>query len=353
MTAHATAARTALALVAAVTVPGCVGDESPTDRRRGGGEAPGALSTIPQRPTREGGTPAPRFTALVALEKANAAAVLRGPPWRLVRRLPLPTGPHNVAASADGRWMAVTSPPADRVTLVDVRRSRVVARPAVAGSPHDVSFARNGHALWVTAERAGRVVKLAVPGGRRIFQRRTAAPPHDLRVSPDGRRVWITLDGLPQVEVRDSTGRLRATAEPGGAPHDLAFQRGTDRIWFSNWGSGTLTVASARTGRRLGVVAAGAEPHHFAFGLGSLWVSDHGAGTLVRLDPRRRRVGGRTSVGPEPHHVAVAGSRVLVAVHESGRVAIVNRRSRRVRSIPVGPGPHGIAVAQVPVRPRP
>jgi DNA-binding beta-propeller fold protein YncE len=85
-----------------------------------------------------------------------------------------------------------------------------------------------------------------------------------------------------------------------------------------SWGSGTLTVASTRTGRRLGVVAAGAEPHHFAFGLGSLWVSDHGGGTLVRVDPRRRRVRGRTPVGPEPHHVAVAGSRVLVAVHESG-----------------------------------
>jgi Tol biopolymer transport system component len=89
--------------------------------------------------------------------------------------------------------VAVTSPPADRITIVDVRRARVVARPAVSGSPHDVSFARDGHALWVSAERAGRVVKLSVPGGRRVFQRRTAAAPHDLRVSPDGRRVAVRL----------------------------------------------------------------------------------------------------------------------------------------------------------------
>lgn len=109
-----------------------------------------------------------------------------------------------------------------------------------------------------------------------------------------------------------------------------------------------LTVASTRTGRRTSAVAAGAAPHHFAFGLGCLWVSDNDAGELVRVDPPGRRVLGTTRVGPAPHHVAVAGRHVLVAVHGAGRIAVVGRRGRPAGSIHVGAGPHGIAAATGP-----
>jgi hypothetical protein len=61
--------------------------------------------------------------AFVALERVGAVAVLRGRPWRLVRRLTVPAGPHKVAASADGRFVAVSSPPAGAVTIIDVRNA--------------------------------------------------------------------------------------------------------------------------------------------------------------------------------------------------------------------------------------
>jgi DNA-binding beta-propeller fold protein YncE len=335
----------ALAVLVAGAVSACSDDQSErgTAAERSDSRAAAARETV-ETPASPEPARARRLAAVVALERAGAAAVLRGPRWRVARRLPLPAGPHNVAVSPDGRFAAVTSPPADRVTLIDVRRARVLARATVGGAPHDVSFTRDGGAVWVSAESAGRVVKLSVPRGRVLGGRRTAAPPHDLRVTPDGRHLWVTLDGSGVVEVRGARrGRLLARATPGGAPHDLAFEPEGRRIWFSNWSSGTLTVASRGTGRRVASVAAGAEPHHFAFGLGCLWVSDNDRGVLVRVAPDRLQVRGTTVVGAAPHHVAVVGRRVLVAVNGSGRVAIADRRGRVARTLRVGSGPHGIA----------
>jgi len=131
---------------------------------------------------------------------------------------------------------------------------------------------------------------------------------------------------------------------PGGAPHDLAAEPGGRRVWLSSWDSGRLTVASARSGRALNRVAAGLEPHHFAFTQRRAWASDNGTGTVVRIGLRTRRVLGRTRVGRSPHHVAAAGAGVLVAVHGTGRVVALSPRGRRVGSVAVGAGPHGIAV---------
>ena len=59
--------------------------------------------------------------AAVALEDAAQIVVLRGAPWRVVRRVRVPAGPHNVAASTGAALFAITSPRAGAVTFV--RRS--------------------------------------------------------------------------------------------------------------------------------------------------------------------------------------------------------------------------------------
>lgn len=243
----------------------------------------------------------------------------------------VPAGPHNVVASATLGLAAVTSPPADRVTVLDAG-GRIRFRAPVAGSPHDAVFARRGgrDLLWVSAERAGKLVALDARTGRVVRSRRTAAAPHDLAASPDG-RLWVTLDGTGAVEIRHAaTGALLRRPRVGGAPHDVAFAPDGRQVWLSNWNSSALTVATGG-GTRIGSLQAGAEPHHFSFGLGRLWASDNGAGRLLRVDPSRRRVVGGTPVGPAPHHVAV-----------------VAPDGRRLRVVAVGAGPHGIDALPAP-----
>lgn len=301
-----------------------------------GGHGPPDLTRLPRR-------------SLFAWSARPAPA---GPPWRLRRRTVVPRGPHNAAADPHGLSAAVTSPPADRVTILNpgggVRRS-----VRVQGSPHDVRYMPDGRRLWVTVEQGQRIVQLGAARGGIRRSVRVGGRPHDLAISPDGRRLWITIDGRRTVEQRDArSGRLIGIRRPGGMPHDLAFRGDDDEVWLSNWDSGSLTVASSRTGQPLAQVAAGAEPHHFAFGLGSVWATDNGGGELVRIAPGRRRVLSRTRVGREPHHVTVAGRAVLVAVNGTGRVAVASRRGRVVDVVRVGGGPHGIAafVRRTPVK---
>jgi DNA-binding beta-propeller fold protein YncE len=290
------------------------------------------------------------FRAVVALERANALAILSGPPWRRVRRVAVAAGPHNVDASNGGDFVAVTSPPADVVTILKTRgRISTRARVRVSGGPHDTAFTASGRRLWVAAERAQRLVQLAVPDGRVVRSVPMPGEPHDLALARGGREIWATINGSSSVERRSArTGRSLGVARPGGAPHDLAVNPSGRHVWFSNWSSGVLTVVSSRSGRAIDHVEAGVEPHHFAFAARRAWASDNGTGAVVRIGLRTRTVLGRTRVGLSPHHVAAAGDGVLVAVHGSGRIVAVSARGRRTASVFAGAGPHGIAV--VPAR---
>ena len=332
-----------LSILVAALLAGCGEDDDPASTQ--------VEETKPRKPSgsREepnAGRHRGAYRAFVALEDESALAVLKGPPWRVARRTRVASAPHNVSASANGRYVAVSSPPAGEVTVVD-SRGRVVGRPEAGAGVHDVAFTPNASGLWVTAEDASRLVKLDVPSGRPLGSRATAGPPHDLDVSPDGRELWVTIDGSEAVEVRSArNGRLLDRPTLGGAPHDVAFAPGGRHVWFSNWSSPELTVASASGRERVGSLTAGAEPHHFAFGLRSLWATDHEGGELLRIDPESRQVRGATRVGPAPHHPAVAGPHVLVAVHGSGQLAVVSREGRLVRRVEVGAGPHGVAALQ-------
>lgn len=346
--AHATTGLRASLLVASVVaLAGCsdpeddlepvVREPAPRERPAAGEPSPHQASTAPRRAR------TPGYRAFVALEGEGRLAILGGPPWRVLDTVALPANPHNVAADPAGRHVAVSSPPSGSVTILD-GRGRVTARPEVGAGAHDVAFTPGGRRLWVSAEDSGRLVKVSAPDGRVVGSRATTGPPHDLVVSPGG-ELWATLDSTSQVEVRSAKdGRLlsRPTLDP--APHDIELDPGGRRAWFSNWSSPLLTVASLPRRKPLGELDAGGERHHFAFGAGSLWASDNAGGELLRIDPDANSVRERIPVGPGPHHVAVAGRQVLVAVHGTGELAVVSAEGQLERTLDVGAGPHGVAV---------
>jgi hypothetical protein len=109
-----------------------------------------------------------RFMVFVALEQANRVAVVQGPPWHVLRRVRVPSGPHNLVASRNGNYIAVTSPPAGAVSIFDARSGRLLRSVRVSGYPHDAVFGATSRTVWVTAERAARLVELAIPSGRRL-----------------------------------------------------------------------------------------------------------------------------------------------------------------------------------------
>lgn len=302
-----------------------------------------------------GSAAAPQRTlAYVAVEGDDRVAVVDVGRGRVLARIPVPAGPHNLTASGDGRVVVVTSPPAGRIAVIDGRRFRVLRTVGGFRSPHDVKLSPDGRTVYVVDEGRGTLDVVDTGSGRLRRRLPAGAGAHDLA---GGDLAWVTHGprAVP-LELFDLGRRPRdpsraGALDAGGAAHDAVFAPDTADVFVTYWESGT--VARLRTGRRapLWRRSAGSVTHHLAFDVFDgqrLWVTDR-AGRVLLLSARNGAVLRRFGGCAGPHHVAVATPRrAAVACNTAGTVGIFDDRAGIVRSVAVGRGPHGIAAARVP-----
>lgn len=308
-----------------------------------------------------GGAAAPagglRRLVVVSLEGEGRLAFVDLARGRVLRRLAVAPGPHNLDATGDGRIVAVTSPPSGRVTIVDGRRLRVLRVVSGFGSPHDVKLSPDGRTAYVVEEARGMLAVLETGTGRVLRRLPVGEGAHDVAagdlawVTHGARDVPLTLLSLYPRPRRP--GSFRRGLAAGGPAHDVDRAPDTADVFVTYWGSGV--VARLRTGGRFGWTVwrrrVGTQTHHLVFDPYSghrLWVSDRvGRVLLLSADTGRTLRSFAGCVGP--HHVAVLSGRAAVAAcNTSGTLAVLDAARGRVRSLPVGRGPHDLAVVQVP-----
>ena len=290
-----------------------------------------------------------RLIAFVSAEDDDILVAVDLAARRVVRRIPVANGPHNVAANV--HHVVVTSPPAGRVTLVDPRSLRVRHVFRGFGYPHDVEL--HGRYAYVTDEARGQVVVLDLARQSVVSRVEVGAGPHDLAV---GDVVTVThgrrARHLTVLDIRRRAHpRLAMRIRAGGAPHDIVDQPDAANVYVTYWDGrvGAIDVGRRRVlwARRVGALI-----HHVAFDYfhgRRLWVSDHKAGRVLLLSSPTGRVLRRVRGCPGAHHVAVASSRLaLAACHDTGRMLMLLQSGRLLRAIQVGHGLHGIAVAPIP-----
>ncbi len=298
-----------------------------------------------------------RRLAVVSLERADQVVFVDLARGRVLRRLAVAPGPHNLDATGDGRIVAVTSPPSGRVTILDGRRLRVLRVISGFRSPHDVKLSPDGRTAYVVEEARGTLAVLDTGTGRVLRRLPVGAGAHDVAV---GDLAWVThgsrdvpltlLSLYPRPRQPTPVGRTLAA---GGPAHDIDRAPDTADVFVTYWDSGV--VARIRTGGRSGHVLwrrrVGTLTHHLAFDSYSghrLWVTDR-AGRVLLLSADTGRTLRSFAGCPGPHHVAVLSSRAAVAAcNASGTLAVFDAANGRVRSLPVGRGPHDLAVVQVP-----
>ncbi|MER3409527.1 MAG: hypothetical protein C4306_05360 [Thermoleophilia bacterium] len=92
--------------------------------------------------------------------------------------------------------------------------------------------------------------------------------------------------------------------------------------------------------------------HHVQFDVldgRRLWATDHATGRTLLVSARTGRVLRTLRGCPGAHHVAIVGTAwVAVACHDADALAVYDTRTWRRRLVPLGAGPHGVAVAVVP-----
>ncbi|RDI73912.1 hypothetical protein Gocc_2476 [Gaiella occulta] len=297
-----------------------------------------------------------RQLAVVTLEGEDRVAFVDLARGRVLRRLAVAPGPHNLDATGDGRIVALTSPPSGRVTILDGRRLRVLRVVSGFGSPHDVKLSPDGRTAYVLEEARGTLAVLDTGTGRVLRRLPVGMGAHDVAV---GDLAWVTHGArdvpltLLSLSPRPRRPAPNGTLAAGGAAHDIDRAPDTADVFVTFWESGVVT--RIRTGGRIGRVLwrrrVGTLTHHLAFDPYSgrrLWVTDR-AGRVLLLSADTGRTLRSFTGCPGPHHVAVLSSRAaVVACNASGTLAVFDAARGRVRSLPVGQGPHDLAVVQVP-----
>ena len=235
--------------------------------------------------------------------------------------LPVPVlDPYNLYFTADGRRAIVV---AEAHRLLDFRDPHTMALrhrlsvPQCAGMDH-MDYTADGRRALVSCEFAGRMVVVDLVRERvvKTIDLRTGAMPQDVKLSPDGRTFYVAdmaSGGVWLVDARTLT--KEGFVRTGAGAHGLYPSRDFRYLYVSNRDAGTVTLLSFRTRRpaRTWRLPAGASP-------------DMGG---VSADGRVLWLSGR---------------------YDDDVYAISSRSGKLLHRIPVGQGPHGLAVWPQPGR---
>ncbi len=235
---------------------------------------------------------------------------------------PIPVDdPYNMYFTPDGRYAIVV---AERLARLDFRDAHTFhlhhsLHVPCEGVDH-IDFSADGRYLLASCEFSGQLVKvnvaeekvvgvLTLPHGREDM-------PQDVKLSPDGSTFYVADMAVAGVWKIDGD-QLRVTGfvPTGLGAHGLYVSRDTKDLYVTNRSAGSISVISFATGQVV-----------------KTW----------------RLPGGGS---PDMGNVSADGKVLWLSGRYNGVVyAISTTNGRLLAKIPVGPGPHGLAVWPEPGR---
>ena len=295
---------------------------------------------------RGGGSP----VALVTAETQNALLAISLPSGHVLKRLPMPADPENVAV-VGAKWAVVVSPRAGAVTVVSTPSLRIVRVLRGFVNPHIVTATADFRGAYVTDDGSGRLDVIRLSGRPRLVRSVfVGAGAHHLSVSPSGNQMWVALgERARTIVVLDVSDPWRPKVvgrfDPGFAAHDLAFSSDW-RVWVTASDRRSVTIFDSRTLRPVARVAAGAPPQHVAFGpIREAFVTSGYGSSLEIVDRASGRVRRTVHVPYGSFNVATFGSFVVTSSLLRGTLTELTENGRVWMNRRVAPAARGVAVA--------
>jgi YVTN family beta-propeller protein len=324
--------------------------------------------------------PAARAQTLVVLNKSEASASLVDVVRRTaVATLPTGDGPHEAAASPDGRTVVVTNygtreAPGATLTVLDVPGARVARTIALGAGrrPHGVVFLDERRAL-VTAEGTKSLLLVDVAAGEVRQSIDTGQEvSHMVAATPDGRRAFVANIGSGTVTTIDlEAGRVLAQIATGRGAEGIAVAPGGREVWVTNREADTVSIVDATSLKVVSELKAPSFPIRVAFtpdGRSAL-VSCARSGEVAVFDVTGRREVRRLAAGLAPRPstgnllgfeggvpvgivVDGSGGRAYVAHTNADAVAVFDLATGALAgTLAAGREPDGMALAApVPAR---
>jgi DNA-binding beta-propeller fold protein YncE len=303
------------------------------------------VSSASASPT--GGT----WVALVTAERQNELVAVELSSGKIVKRVPLPADPQNVASS--WRRTAVVSTKAGAVTLIDqVGRVRKVIRGL--DNPHIVVVDRGKDLGYVTADGSGELIVIDLIAGRIIGRTFVGAGAHHMALRPSGgHRLWIALgeraSEIAIVDVsRPERPRLLRRFSPGFVAHDLTYSPDGRRVWITSAVGELVHVLNARTGRQVLSFRAGAAPQHVVFTEGPAFVTSGYSSRILKVDPTSGRIVASAKTPYGSFNLTALERTVVTTSLLNGRVTEFDLRLRRIRTVRAAPAARAVAITVWP-----
>lgn len=215
----------------------------------------------PKAPPTEREQPAPVDLVLLAPEKGAAdVSVLQPETGKLLYRVRVGEGPHEVASAPDYRRVVVSNygkkEPGNSISVIDVSAQAVTKTISTDRyeRPHDLVFLPEGRLVAVTVEDPGALLVIDIDTGKiekaiATEQRKS----HMVALNPDATRAFVANVASGSVSVIDLvTNTLVAIVKTDAGAEGITYVPATEEVWVTNRDADTVSVID---GRSLTVIA--------------------------------------------------------------------------------------------------
>ncbi len=307
---------------------------------------------------------------LVVLNKSDHEAALVDPEtYRVLAKLPTGKGPHEAAASPDGRYAYVSNygaygvfrqgeppkvEPGHTITVLDLgqRAGKATFDLGSFTRPHGIWVSRDAARLWVTCEGAQTVLELDAATGKVSKAWKTnQQTSHMVVPTPDEKKLYVANIGSGSVSVIERAGDKVTTITTGAGAEGIDVSPDGREVWVANRAANTLSVISTASDQVVASFESGGQMPirvKFAPDGKQVWVSNARSNTVAVFDAASRKLLATVDVGAVPVGIVITpdGRRAFVANTNANQVTVIDAASRKIlRTFSTGAEPDGMAWA--------
>ncbi|MGW3268416.1 YVTN family beta-propeller repeat protein [Streptomyces sp. NPDC001056] len=222
--------------------------------------------------------------------------------------------PYNLYFTPDGKYAVVMASMDRQLVFRDAHTMKTAkALPVSCYGVNHADFSRDGRYFIVSCEFSGEILKVDTAKMKVVGQEKLpvhGSMPQDVKVSPDGKRFYIADMMANGVWVLDGDRFTRPTLlYTGKGAHGLYVSRDSREMYISNRGEGTISVfdfARNKLTKKWELPGGGSPDMGGVSADGKvLWLSGRYDAEVYAIDTRTGRELARIPVGSGPHGLAV------------------------------------------------
>ncbi|HEV2425685.1 MAG TPA: hypothetical protein VGZ29_12725 [Terriglobia bacterium] len=299
---------------------------------------------------------------LYVLSESGSVSIIDNPGRQVTATLPIGTGAANLVLSRDGLRAAATNASGE-VAIIDCASRHIAARVRVGGDLAGLIFTPDGKSLVAADRKGNRLVFVDAPTAKVLGEVQVGKQPGPMAVLPDGSKLFVADTGEPKISTVEIASRqVLSHLELASEPVGLVLKPDGGELFVFSRDSATLTILDTfhddveeerpiSTGKLpvAGVATADST---------KLYILNGGAegGFVQGIDLQNRTSLGATYVGPDPSAIALTPDERYIAVTVGSSLALLgtsplNPRPKvpgtplpLITAIPVGAQPVAVAI---------